>query len=832
MRLSLNDSFVNSSIEEDINQTGHSAETSTFDDKAGVSDGNYLVKSSDINNDGHMPPLDPITHRSIMPFSDSAIHTGTQKIHDSNCNIGDKDPFQNHRHDSKGYQPQHLRSDTTCLEKISNQTNHSQYQQSATSRKENIIATMNTNELKLTLGQVSGEKIAPRLHKAGRGPMSRPLISSKQGVPQVKNMGKTRGDFLISSVHLDFGSNRKMRIPVQPFLSNNRSERLKTQLDDQKNTTFSTALGPTDPKQKENHLRKPGFRENHRTRKPGLAGLSPIHPMVANVPHTPQKEYFRSFGEIITLPLEDPRLARLLPHRHRKSIRLYGTVPMNLFYKNKEVKNSIDTLQFNNINITHTKGFLPQRMPLGSINSSIQKRIEGPEIEPQFSHEKFFDLASSLEGYESSIFPEIAQVVVDEQVLPTQLQVEYTEPLNNEYQAEKFESMETPPSIFSDTNCHRDIDSKHIINRSEAPRRRASTKPLGHKSRKNSVLTQQLNSTSLAAENKFEREISNDKDRRKDTSKLQELASTLKISESALSAQPIHQNDSISSLTQGEVPDIDLLESMQYTESRGTFMGMYNRHQTEDGEAAEYDMLHKAIHMQKMLQQEDCSIPHGSFSKRTYTDQVETLPIDEDSTVNKGFLTSIIKNMSLMDDDTRDRLNIMAAPIFKERPLIGIAEMEVALRDISLIRKLGDQEIEYIKRVFELVNDDTVSQQEYIVIASLAERMSLIDQKIQLSFYDTDFKKLESNVKQYRKLFTVYTEEDGNMTYEDLRILLLSSGSSEQQVGEIAEMLNFKDRLPSTAVGFLDFLSYVPFFAKLHDNIVNNPFGDSAHIMG
>ncbi|KAH9249410.1 hypothetical protein BASA81_012857 [Batrachochytrium salamandrivorans] len=264
-------------------------------------------------------------------------------------------------------------------------------------------------------------------------------------------------------------------------------------------------------------------------------------------------------------------------------------------------------------------------MPLGSINSSIQKRIEGPEIEPQFSHEKFFDLASSLEGYESSIFPEIAQVVVDEQ---------------------------------------------HIINRSEAPRRRASTKPLGHKSRKNSVLTQQLNSTSLAAENKFEREISNDKDRRKDTSKLQELASTLKISESALSAQPIHQNDSISSLTQGEVPDIDLLESMQYTESRGTFM-----------------------------------------------------------------------------DASARRLPQFHTEVFPKEPI------QIKLRLFLLMKTL-----------------QLTSQQEYIVIASLAERMSLIDQKIQLSFYDTDFKKLESNVKQYRKLFTVYTEEDGNMTYEDLRI--------------------------------------------------------------
>lgn len=99
---------------------------------------------------------------------------------------------------------------------------------------------------------------------------------------------------------------------------------------------------------------------------------------------------------------------------------------------------------------------------------------------------------------------------------------------------------------------------------------------------------------------------------------------------------------------------------------------------------------------------------------------------------------------------------------------------------------------------------------------------------IRLSFYDTDFAKLEKQIKQFRSLFTVFAQDEGVMTYEDLRILLLSTGVNEAQIEEIAVLLNFKDAQPGSPVKFLDFLTYIPFFTQLHQSIVDDPFGNRA----
>ena len=42
---------------------------------------------------------------------------------------------------------------------------------------------------------------------------------------------------------------------------------------------------------------------------------------------------FRTFSDVIAIPLEDQRRAKLLPHRFKKTIRIYGCAPMALLSK-------------------------------------------------------------------------------------------------------------------------------------------------------------------------------------------------------------------------------------------------------------------------------------------------------------------------------------------------------------------------------------------------------------------------------------------------------------------------------------------------------------------
>ncbi|KAJ3270119.1 hypothetical protein HK104_004980 [Borealophlyctis nickersoniae] len=196
------------------------------------------------------------------------------------------------------------------------------------------------------------------------------------------------------------------------------------------------------------------------------------------------------------------------------------------------------------------------------------------------------------------------------------------------------------------------------------------------------------------------------------------------------------------------------------------------------------------------------------------------------------FLSSLISDMNVLDESSKARYLALSAPLFKDKDVLTMAEMADGLRRTSG-KEVAEEEVEFIKRVFELVAGDFVDQAEFCVIAALAERMTLLDTSVRLSFYDTDFKKLEKNIKQYRNLFKTYTQEDGVMTTDDLNILLLSTGLPASSSEAIAQMMNLPSPSQPTpspdtkqGVGFLDFLSYVPFFTVLHENIVENPFGN------
>ena len=95
-----------------------------------------------------------------------------------------------------------------------------------------------------------------------------------------------------------------------------------------------------------------------------------------------------------------------------------------------------------------------------------------------------------------------------------------------------------------------------------------------------------------------------------------------------------------------------------------------------------------------------------------------------------------------------------------------------------------------------------------------------------MSFLDTDFRKLGANIEEYVKLYitNLYDGPDTSsrsMTYEDFSLLLLSTGVKEEQIGAVAKLLNIKS---TEDIKFVDFLSFVPFFVKLHDTIIANPF--------
>ncbi|KAJ3044845.1 hypothetical protein HDV00_000722 [Rhizophlyctis rosea] len=246
----------------------------------------------------------------------------------------------------------------------------------------------------------------------------------------------------------------------------------------------------------------------------------------------------------------------------------------------------------------------------------------------------------------------------------------------------------------------------------------------------------------------------------------------------------------------------------------------------------------------------------------------------EGEKAKEDFLSSLVRDMNVLDENSKARYIALSNPLFKDKDVLSMQEMADGLQRMG--RDVSGEEVEFIKKVFDLVSGDFVDQAEFCVVAALAERMTLLEYvlmftiffhfrearkaayialksqtqsliqtsplpstNLRMSFYDTDFKKLEKSIKQFRGLFTAYTQDNVTITYEDLRILLLSTGIPQQSIESVAALLGITPQsdplapvnLPAdphakSNVGFLDFLSYVPFFTVLHESIVENPFGE------
>lgn len=63
-------------------------------------------------------------------------------------------------------------------------------------------------------------------------------------------------------------------------------------------------------------------------------------------------------------------------------------------------------------------------------------------------------------------------------------------------------------------------------------------------------------------------------------------------------------------------------------------------------------------------------------------------------------------------------------------------------------------------------------------------------------------------------------EETKTMPLEHLTLGLLAGGLTDNQMKDVMGTLG-----QTTHLDFFDFLSYIPLFLHIHDNILNNPLG-------
>ena len=108
--------------------------------------------------------------------------------------------------------------------------------------------------------------------------------------------------------------------------------------------------------------------------------------------HRAKKDYFRAFATAVAKPIDKKnRAAKLLPYKMKKTMRLYGVSPLLLLKRSKiriEPSSKSKGKEMDSKERSRRKDMRKPQLLL----VSNDKRVDGPEIAPNFSEENEFDV--------------------------------------------------------------------------------------------------------------------------------------------------------------------------------------------------------------------------------------------------------------------------------------------------------------------------------------------------------------------------------------------------------------------------------------------------------
>eukprot|EP00041_Stephanoeca_diplocostata_P029874 m.890207 g.890207 ORF g.890207 m.890207 type:complete len:536 (-) comp23649_c0_seq5:211-1818(-) len=151
---------------------------------------------------------------------------------------------------------------------------------------------------------------------------------------------------------------------------------------------------------------------------------------------------------------------------------------------------------------------------------------------------------------------------------------------------------------------------------------------------------------------------------------------------------------------------------------------------------------------------------------------------------------------------------------------------------------ISDGEVEYVMQVLELLHapqapatntasdaalgpEARVGAEVFAITAALSERVVALDPVVRNCISTMDFEALQKKMRWARALFVLNSTSQGRLPREELDIILQSGRFDAVSRDAVIEKLVHRT---AGDVTFLDYLTYIPLFINIHNDINFNPF--------
>ncbi|XP_022106904.1 mediator of DNA damage checkpoint protein 1-like [Acanthaster planci] len=155
---------------------------------------------------------------------------------------------------------------------------------------------------------------------------------------------------------------------------------------------------------------------------------------------------------------------------------------------------------------------------------------------------------------------------------------------------------------------------------------------------------------------------------------------------------------------------------------------------------------------------------------------------------------------------------------------VDVKDLESTLKQVNSYL-ITEKECQYIYHVLDLPQRHRIDFKLFSVVAALSEKVSRLEPFIRKLINKMNFEALEVKMQQAKELFFLLADEDdeadgGEVPIQNLVVELEAGGLKPEHVKLVVEKFN---REGKGTVDFLDFLTYIPLFIDIHENIISDP---------
>ncbi|XP_071824551.1 uncharacterized protein [Apostichopus japonicus] len=153
---------------------------------------------------------------------------------------------------------------------------------------------------------------------------------------------------------------------------------------------------------------------------------------------------------------------------------------------------------------------------------------------------------------------------------------------------------------------------------------------------------------------------------------------------------------------------------------------------------------------------------------------------------------------------------------------------KITLKELSqrMHEWVDKKEIKELMKVFDLNSDKTIDEREFVTVAALNDQLLGREIESERAPLELNLKKLSLHITAYKEIFEMTDQDNsGHLTLDEVMFVISISvgediGTDQEVVDYIFRTLDLNE---NGSVDFIEFLSFIPFFLKLHREIVGRP---------